>query len=235
MKSFIGTSGFAYKEWIGDFYPKGLSSAEMLRYYAERFRTVEINSTFYRMPTESGLRQWTADVPDGFLFAIKAPQLITHRKRLKEVDEPVAHFFRVVQALESRLGPILFQLPPNLKKDLMRLERFLDLVPAGTNVALEFRHDSWFDEEVFDALRSRGIALCIAHGEDQDAPRVATAGWGYLRLRQVEYTEEAIQEWERYIGAQDWSKVHVFFKHEDTGTGPKLAARLAEMLQSRGG
>lgn len=232
MDLLIGTSGFAYKAWYDIFYPKGLPSSGMLRYYAEHFGAVEINSTFFRMPTESALRQWAADVPAGFRFALKSPQLITHRKRLKEVDEPVAAFFRVSHALETHLGPLLFQLPPNFKKDLDRLEKFLDLVPKDARVAVEFRHQSWFDDDVFDALRNHGAALCIAHGEDQDAQRVATTDWGYLRLRQVTYTDVALQEWAQYIRAQNWSQVHVFFKHEDTGTGPILARQLNEIFKA---
>jgi uncharacterized protein YecE (DUF72 family) len=232
MDLLIGTSGFAYKAWYDIFYPKGLPSSGMLRYYAEHFGAVEINSTFFRMPTEAALRQWAADVPAGFRFALKSPQLITHRKRLKEVDEPVAEFFRVSHALETHLGPLLFQLPPNFKKDLDRLEKFLDLVPKEARVAVEFRHQSWFDDDVFDALRNHGAALCIAHGEDQDAPRVATTDWGYLRLRQVTYTDVALQEWAQYIRTQNWSQVHVFFKHEDTGTGPILARQLNEILKA---
>jgi uncharacterized protein YecE (DUF72 family) len=226
----IGTSGFAYKEWVGTFYPKGLPSSEMLRYYAEHFRAVEINNTFFRMPTEAVLRQWADQVPNGFSFALKAPQLITHRKRLKDVGEPVAELFRVAGALGPRLGPVLFQLPPNLKKDLLRLETFLDLVPGNARAAMEFRHPSWFDEDVFNALRSRGAALCIAHGEELDTPPVSTADWGYLRLRQVTYTGADLQEWQRYVSAQGWSAVHVFFKHEDTGTGPTLAQQFEEMF-----
>jgi uncharacterized protein YecE (DUF72 family) len=235
MELFIGTSGFAYKEWNGTFYPKGLSSSGMLRYYAERFRAVEINNTFFRMPTESVLRQWADDVPEAFRFAIKAPQLITHRKRLKEVGEPVAQLFEVVGALEGRLGPILFQLPPNLKKDLPRLETFLELLPKDARVAIEFRHPSWFEDDVFETLRLRGAALCIAHGEEVDTPPVATAGWGYLRLRQVTYTDAELQEWERFIRAQSWSDAFVFFKHEDTGTGPTLARGLGELFRGSPG
>ena len=227
----IGTSGFAYKEWVGTFYPGRLSSSEMLRYYATHFRAVEINNTFFRMPTEPALRQWAELVPDDFSFALKAPQLITHRKRLKEVGEPVAELFRVAGTLGARLGPLLFQLPPNFKKDRGRLEAFLGVLPRDGRVAIEFRHPSWFDEEVFDALRGHGAALCIAHGEEVDTPPVSTAGWGYLRLRQVTYTDAELEEWRRYVRAQSWSAVHVFFKHEETGTGPALARRFEEMLR----
>jgi uncharacterized protein YecE (DUF72 family) len=232
MEFLIGTSGFAYKQWSPSFYPKGLPGSEMLRYYAEHFRTVEINKTFRQMPTEAELSQWAADVPDGFIFSLKAPQLITHRKRLNEVEESVTEFFRVARVLEAHLGPFLFQLPPNFKKDLARLESFLALVPSGVRVALEFRHASWFDDEVFDALRDRGAALCIAHGEKLDTPLVATADWGYLRLRQVTYADEELAKWGKWIGTQGWSRASVFFKHEDTGTAPVLANRLNEIIQN---
>ena len=226
----IGTSGFAYKEWIGSFYPKGLSSSEMLRYYAEHFRAVEINNTFFRMLTEPVLRQWAEVVPEGFRFALKAPQLITHRKRLKEADEPVAGLFRVAATLGARLGPVLFQLPPNFRKDLPRLETFLDLLPGDARATIEFRHPSWFDEEVYAALRARGVALCVAHGEELDTPRVATADWGYLRLRQVTYTDADLRDWQGYVSAQRWSEAFVFFKHEDTGTGPTLARQFEALF-----
>lgn len=232
MELLIGTSGFAYKEWTGIFYPERLDSSGMLRYYAEHFRAVEINSTFRRMPTESALRQWSADVPEGFRFALKAPQYITHRKRLKEVEEPVAEFFRISSALEARQGPALFQLPPNFKKDLDRLESFLDLVPKDARVAIEFRHPSWFDDEVFDALRAHGVALCIAHGESLDTPMVATADWGYLRLRHVTYTDAELQDWAGAIRSQNWTEAYVFFMHEETGTGPRFARQLEEIFRA---
>jgi uncharacterized protein YecE (DUF72 family) len=203
----------------------------MLRYYAEHFPAVEINNSFYRMPAESLLRQWAEEVPDGFRFALKAFQGITHRKRLKEVDDVVAQFFAVASALGSRLGPVLVQLPPNFKKDLPRLEAFLRLVPPEARVTLEFRHASWFDEEVYALLRSRGAALCIAQDE-LETPPVSTTGWGYLRLRQVDYSDEALREWVRFVRAQEWTEAHVFFKHEDTGTGPKLARSFREIYDA---
>lgn len=230
MQLLIGTSGFAYKEWKGSFYPTELPASGMLRYYAEHFPAVEINNSFYRMPAESLLRQWTEEVPEHFTFALKAVQQITHRKRLKEVEEPLAHFLSVASTLGSRLGPLLVQLPPNLKKDLPRLEAFLQLVPPETRVTLEFRHASWFDEELYGLLRSRGAALCIAQDE-LETPPVATAGWGYLRLRQVAYTDDALHEWVRYVRAQQWTDAYVFFKHEDTGTAPKLARRFREIYE----
>lgn len=231
MRLLTGTSGYAYKEWKGGLYPEELAPSGMLRYYSERFAAVEINNTFYRMPSESVLRQWAEEVPDGFTFAVKAPQQITHRKRLKDVDEPVRLLQDIAGALGKRLGPILFQLPPNLKKELSRLEAFLDLWPRDARIAFEFRNASWLEDDVFDVLRSHGAALCIAHGEALDTPVVATADWGYVRLRQVTYEEADLDAWVREIRSQDWREAFVFFKHEDTGTGPTLARRFEEIYR----
>ncbi len=231
MRLLIGTSGFAYKEWKPDFYPKDLPTSGMLHYYAERFPAVEINNTFFRMPSPAQLEQWAAEVPPGFVFALKAPQEITHRKRLKEVADPVARLFDAAAVLGDRLGPVLFQLPPNMKKDAARLESFLQLIPNGARAAIEFRHVSWLDEEVYGLLRAGGAALCVAEGEGVDAPLIATAGWGYLRLRRVGYDEGDLAAWADSIRARtdDWSDAYVFFKHEDTATGPRHARRLAEL------
>ena len=165
MRVRIGTSGFSYKEWKGSFYPEDLPASAMLSFYASRFPTVEINNTFYRMPTASVLSSWAEQVPDGFTFALKASQRITHRARLKDAGDSVEFFFRVATTLGDRLGPVLFQLPPNLKKDLPRLSDFLRLLPAGSRSAFEFRHVSWFEDHVFDALRAAGAALCVAEDE----------------------------------------------------------------------
>lgn len=231
MDFYLGTSGYDYKEWTDSFYPEDLPASRRFSYYSERFRAVEINGTFRRMPTESMLAGWSEKAPDGFRYAMKAPQLITHRKRLKEVEEPVAELFRVSRSLGEHLGPILFQLPPNLKIDLVRLEGFLSLVADGPRVTIEFRHDSWFEDEVFEALRRHGVALCVAHGEKVDAPRVATADWGYLRLRRGTYSDGELREWAGWIGAQPWSEAWVFFMHEETASGPELGARMREVLK----
>jgi uncharacterized protein YecE (DUF72 family) len=225
-----GTSGFSYKEWKGSFYPEDLPASAMLRFYGERFSTVEINNSFFRVPSESVLRQWADEVPAHFTFAFKAPQQITHRKRLREIDESVAYFSGVVRTLRNRLGPILFQLPPNLKNDIPRLSGLLETLPQDLRVAIEFRHPSWFVDEVFALLRSRDVALCVAHGMEHDTPLVATATWGYLRLRFVEYTRRDLGEWVEFVAQQQWSDAHVYFKHEDTGTGPALAHRFEEMF-----
>jgi uncharacterized protein YecE (DUF72 family) len=230
MRVFPGTSGFSYKEWKGSFYPEDLPDSEMLRFYSSRLPSVEINNTFYRMPRASLLESWAEQVPDGFSFALKAAQQITHRKRLKDAGDAVSYFLQVATTLGDRLGPILFQLPPNLKKDLARLAEFLAQLPRSFRAAFEFRHESWFDEEVFSALADAGAALCWAEDEELATPNQSTAGWGYLRLRRQDYGEAEVAAWADRIRAQTWSDAYVFFKHEDAGTGPRLAGRLREIL-----
>jgi uncharacterized protein YecE (DUF72 family) len=224
MELFAGTSGFAYREWIGPFYPERLPAAEMLRYYAGKLPSVEINNTFYRLPKPSLLEAWAAQVPEGFRFALKASQRITHRKRLRDVAEETDYLLRTSAALGPRLGPILFQCPPNLALDLERLDRFLDLLPPGTRAALEFRHPSWRDPAVAERLRSRDVALVSVDAEDAPA-RVepATASFGYLRLRRPGYERAELAAWASRIATAGWSQAFVFFKHEDAGAGPRLA------------
>ena len=226
MEFHVGTSGYSYKEWKGIFYPDDLPAREMLRYYGERLNAVEINNTFYRMPKASVLEEWASQVPDAFRFSIKASQKITHHKRLKEAAEETDYLVRTVGVLGPRLGVMLFQLPPNLKKDLDRLGAFLSLLPAGLSVAFEFRHPTWHDDEVFDALRGHGAALCCADTEEDegDAPLVSTAGWGYLRLRKPDYAPADLERWARRVREQPWERAFVFFKHEDEGAGPRMAA-----------
>ena len=230
MRIAVGTSGYAYKEWKGFFYPADLPADGMLRYYGERFATVEINNTFYRMPKEKVLLDWAADVPDGFRFVLKASQKITHFKRLKEAGAEVEYFFSVAATLGERLGPALFQLPPNLKKDLPRLTTFLATVPAGARAAFEFRHASWFEDDVFEALRGAGAALCVAEDEELATPLVATAPWGYLRLRRQDYDGAAVAAWAEKVRAQTWTEAYVFFKHEDAGSGPRLAGEFLRLF-----
>jgi uncharacterized protein YecE (DUF72 family) len=232
MKLQVGTSGFSYKEWKGSFYPEDLPASGMLKYYGERFQAVEINNTFYRMPKEDVLKAWAEEVPAGFTFVLKASQKITHFSRLKNVAEPVAYLVKVSAALGDHLGPLLFQLPPNLRKDVPRLKDFLALLPAGVRAALEFRNESWFDDEVFGLMREHGAALCIAEAEDGvEVPFVSTADWGYLRLRMPEYTEADLAAWLKKVRAAEWGEAFVFFKHEDEGKGPKLAKRFLEMAK----
>jgi uncharacterized protein YecE (DUF72 family) len=233
MRFFVGTSGYSYKEWKGTFYPEKMPAKGMLSFYAQQFSTVEINNTFYRMPAPSVLESWATQVPENFRFVLKAPQAITHFKRLKEVEEPTERFLQVATVLKERLGPLLFQLPPNFKQDLPRLDRFLDLIPVGTKAAFEFRHESWFDDEVFARLRAKSCALCVADSEDLPAPElVNTARWGLLRLRREIYPNEKLVEWLDKAKSQKWDEAYIFFKHEDSGTAPKFATQFLELLNS---
>jgi uncharacterized protein YecE (DUF72 family) len=228
MRLLAGTSGFSYKEWKGSFYPRDLPASGMLSYYAERFPAVEINNTFYRLPNEQTLLQWAEQVPASFRFVLKASQSITHRRRLEDVEDPLEYLLTTSAALGEKRGPLLVQLPPNMKKDVERLNRFLDLVPRTTRTAFEFRHPGWFDEDVFAALRSHGAALCLADTEDATTPLVATADWGYLRLRREAYDAVALENWKTRISHMPWTEVWTFFKHEDEGTGPALARAFLE-------
>jgi uncharacterized protein YecE (DUF72 family) len=226
MHLVVGTSGYSYKEWKGTFYPDDLPAAKMLAFYAGRFGSVEINNTFYRMPEAKTLAKWSGDVPDGFTFVLKAPQRITHQKRLAGAEDDVRHFLDVAATLGPKLGPLLFQLPPYFRKDTAKLRGFLALIPAQRRVALEVRHESWLDDEVYAALREHDAALCLSDTdevEDPDRLIVNTASWGYLRLRRTEYREGMLAAWRSRIERQTWSDAFVFFKHEDEGKGPQFA------------
>jgi uncharacterized protein YecE (DUF72 family) len=228
----VGTSGWNYPEWKGSFYPDDIKPAAMLAYYTARFATVEVNATFYRMPTAKTVAGWAATAPADFTFVLKAPQRITHFARLRDVDEPVRVFCDVARGLGARLGPLLFQLPPNFKKDIGRLGDVLYMVPPDLRVAWEFRHDSWFADDVYDCLRARNAALAIVEDEDKTTPALATADWGYSRLRAVDYTDARLADWVatiRTVGA-GWRDAFVFFKHDGHGTGPALAQRLTSLL-----
>ena len=230
MNLYVGTSGYSYKQWKGTFYPRDLPAKQMLHFYGEHFRTVEINNTFYRMPQASVLQAWAFDVPADFRFALKAPQTITHRRRLKDASDTLSQFLEVALALKKRLGPLLFQLPPNFKKDVSRLRDFLALLPAKRRVAFEFRHPSWFDEDVIGLLRDHQAALCLAEAEnDLAVPFVATVDWGYLRLRRSDYSTAELKRWVKRLRQQDWRDVFVFFKHEDEGKGPRMAKQFLEL------
>jgi uncharacterized protein YecE (DUF72 family) len=230
MNLYVGTSGFSYKEWKGTFYPEDLPDKQMLRFYGERFRSVEINNTFYRMPKESVLEAWAQEVPADFKFVLKAPQRITHMQRLKDANDSVSYFLKVAAVLKERLGPLLFQLPPYLKKDLPRLREFLTLLPSESRCAFEFRHESWFDDEIFALLREHQTALCIAEAEDGvEVPFVSTADWGYLRLRRPDYGDVELKTWGNRVREQPWRDAFVFFKHEDEGKGPQMVTRFLEL------
>ena len=228
----VGTSGWNYTEWKGSFYPDDMKPAAMLPYYAARFGTVEVNATFYRMPTPKVVAGWAAAVPAEFSFVLKAPQRITHFARLRDVDESVRVFCDVARGLGARLGALLFQLPPNFKKDLARLGDVLYMVPPELRMAWEFRHDSWFADDVYARLRARNAALAIVEDDDKTTPPLATADWGYFRLRAVDYTDARLEAWVKTIGGvgAGWRDAFVFFKHEERGTGPALAQRLETLL-----
>lgn len=232
MNFYVGTSGYSYKEWKGSFYPPKLPAKQMLRFYSEHFHAVEINYTFKYLPTATMLASWADTVPAGFQFVLKAPEQITHRKRLKDVGDSVSTFLDLASTLKKRLGPLLFQLPPNYQKDVPRLRAFLALLPPERRVTLEFRHASWFDDEVFTLLREHRVALCIAENEDLEVPFVATTDWGYLRLRQLDYDDAALKARLKQVRKQKWQDVFVFFKHEKEGKGPPLARRFLELAES---
>ncbi|MDO9220188.1 MAG: DUF72 domain-containing protein [Thiobacillus sp.] len=230
MNLYVGTSGYAYKQWKGNFYPADLPAKRMLHYYGEHFRSVEINNTFYRMPTAALLQAWAAEVPADFRFVLKASLRITHQHRLVDADEDVGYLLDVAGTLQQRLGALLFQLPPNLKKDVARLDAFLALLPPPHRAAFEFRHPSWFDDDVFGLLRAHQAALCIAEAEgDLEVPCVATADWGYLRLRRPDYDDAELRVWAQRVLQQDWRDAFVFFKHEEAGRGPQLAQRFLQL------
>jgi uncharacterized protein YecE (DUF72 family) len=236
MRVLVGTSGYSYKEWKGPFYPKDLAAAGFLGFYAAAFKTVEINNTFYRMPTSKLIEGWAGEAPATFTFAVKAPQRITHIAKLVDAAETTRIFVHTVSALGPRLGPLLFQLPPFLRKDVPRLSSFLDHAcalfadrPGGHRIAFEFRHASWFDDEVWDVLRAHRVALCVAEGEAIASPLVATSDWGYVRLRKDAYPDALLEDWAKKIAAQPWKEAYIYVKHDD-GDAPGVAKRLVSLL-----
>ncbi|HET7292532.1 MAG TPA: DUF72 domain-containing protein [Vicinamibacteria bacterium] len=238
MRVRVGTSGFSYDAWTGPFYPAGTKAGARLAYYATRLDAVEINNTFYRMPRAALLEAWRDQVPDGFVFVLKAPQRITHVKRLAaSAAEDVKYLLEAAAALTGKRGPFLFQTPPHLRKDAARLREFLTFLPEGTPAAFEFRHESWQDDEVRAALAERGAALCLADtDEGETPPLVATGSFGYLRLRRADYGAAELARWAEQVLAQPWDEAFVFFKHEDAGRGPALAAEFKKAVDAgRGG
>lgn len=230
----IGTSGYSYKEWKGNFYPEDMSAAKMLPYYAERFSTVEINNTFYRMPSEKMLADWVKATPDGFEFTLKAPRRITHDARLKDCRDSVELFCSRAQTLGPKLGVLLFQMPPYFRLDLDVLREFLGWLPEGIRAAFEFRHRSWLADEVYDLLRANNKALCITDGEKTATPVKVTADYGYFRLRDEGYQESDFDKWASTINerSSDWKDVFVYFKHEEEGKGPEFARALMARIDS---
>ena len=231
MGLYVGTSGYSYKPWKGTFYPENLPAQQMLRFYGERFGSVEINSTFYGMPKVSTLEGWAEAVPADFQFVLKAPKQITHVRKLNDAGDLVSHLLEVAGALTEHRGPLLFQLPPTSKKDVTRLRGFLALLPSQLRAAFEFRHPSWFDDEVFGLLRDHRAALCVADADGElEVPFVATTDWGYLRLRRPDYGDAELKEWVKRVQEQDWRDAFVFFKHEDEGKGPRMAKRYMDLV-----
>jgi uncharacterized protein YecE (DUF72 family) len=232
MAIWIGTSGYNYPEWKGSFYPPTLSAAKMLPYYAERFPTVEINYTFYRTPTEKILAGWDQATPGRFKLTLKAPKRITHDARLRDCGDRVRPFLETAATLGPKLGALLFQLPPNLKKDLALFDAFLDTFPPRVCAAFEFRHVSWFDDEVYARLRERNLALCVADSEKLSTPVEITADYGYFRLRDEGYQPSDIDRWAGVIRQKTSAckDVFVYFKHEEEGKGPEFAKLLMERL-----
>ena len=234
MKLRVGTSGYSYKEWKGIFYAEDLPAAKMLPFYADRFDTVEINNTFYRMPDAKMVAKWATQVGDSFTFVLKAPQRITHQKRLVGTEDDVRYLFEAAAALGEKQGPVLFQLPPFSRKDALKLRAFVGALPAEGKVAFEFRHASWCDDEIYSILRDRDIALCLADTDevtDRDALVIPTASWGYLRLRRTEYQDGELAAWAERVQRQPWSEAYVFFKHEDEAKGPRFAVDFLKVVR----
>jgi uncharacterized protein YecE (DUF72 family) len=232
MDIWIGTSGYNYPEWKGHFYPADLPAAKMLPFYASRFRTVEINYTFYRMPTAKTVEGWLAATPETFRFTLKAPRRITHDRRLKDVGDAVRAFCDLAAGLGPRLATLLFQTPPNLKCDLGLFDAFLDALPPRVPAAFEFRNGSWLDDAVYQRLQARNLALCIADTGDKTTPLVETADYGYFRLRDEGYQGADLERWAAQIQARadKWREVFVYFKHEDEGKGPEFGQALARLV-----
>lgn len=231
MRLHVGTSGYNFPEWKGSFYPPKLPSAKWLEYYAQQLGTVEINYTFYRTPNAKTVAGWDASTPESFVFVLKAPQKITHIARLRNIDESLRVFLDTVRNLHAKLGAVLFQLPPNFKKDIARLGDLLTQFPSDVRAACEFRHASWWSDDVYELLRSTNTALCIADTEEGTTPEIATANFGYVRLRDEGYGAEELKGWRQRIQAlgSAWTDAYVFFKHEEKGVGPKLAREFAQL------
>jgi uncharacterized protein YecE (DUF72 family) len=228
-----GTSGYSYKPWRGPFYPEDLPDARMLEYYAGELPAVEVNNTFYRMPTQKLIDRWIETTPAAFRLVLKASRRLTHRKKLEPPPDALTYMFDVTAALGERLGGHLFQLPPYAPQDVGALLAFLESVPQGNRIAMEFRHASWFADDTYSVLADFDAALVVADGGKVEVPRVATASWGYLRLRREDYSPADLEEWSRWISDQSWQSTFAFFKHEDAGVSPRLARDLIEAVDAR--
>jgi uncharacterized protein YecE (DUF72 family) len=229
MNLYVGTSGYSYKQWKGSFYPDNLSDKKMLHFYSEQFNTVEINNTFYRMPKKDVLETWKNEVSENFKFIIKAPKRITHTNKLA-ADDSSQYFVNTASNLDEQLGVLLFQLPPYAKKDLNKLEEFINSLPGNIKAAFEFRSKSWFDDEVYDSLKKHNLALCISDTDEEPVKEIiSTADWGYFRLRKSDYNTAALKKWKKNILSEKWNEVYVLFKHEDEGKGPQYAKKFMEI------
>jgi uncharacterized protein YecE (DUF72 family) len=228
MNLYAGTSGYSYKEWKGSFYPEDLSPKKMLNYYSQHFNTVEINNTFYRMPKQEVLENWKQEVPAEFRFIIKAPKRITHVNKL-EVDDSAEYFVKTASSLGEKLGVLLFQLPPYYKKDIERLGTFIDFLPGNIKAAFEFRNISWFENEVYEALKRKNFALCLADTDEIPVEKItATADWGYIRLRKTNYDDHELKNWNEKISSAKWNESYILFKHEDEAKGPEFAKKFIQ-------
>ena len=230
---FLGTSGFSYKEWRGIFYPEDLPAKSYLSFYAKHFNTTEINNTFYRLPTPKLTQGWHDEVPNDFSFTLKLSQKITHIRRLKNVEVEMEVFLNAAAELKGKLGPILVQLPPNLKKNIEVLGQFLSQYAAGRKLAFEFRHESWFVAEVYGLLREHGAALGVVEtekSEDAPTPLEVTGSFVYMRLRKGEYSTAELERWADWIRAQD-KDVYCYMKHD--AKAPVLAQNLMDVLEKR--
>lgn len=230
MQIVVGTSGWQYKEWRGTFYPERMKEAEMLPFYAARLSSVEVNYTFRRIPERSVFERWSSQVPAAFQFVLKAPQQITHYRRLRDAGPDLQRLAEAAAPLGCQLGPLLVQTHPTMRVDLGRLDDFLCSLPEGTRAALEMQHESWYVDGVYEVLRAHNAALCIVEADDRSVPRVATADWGYLRLRRAEYSDADLHAWFAWVRSQPWGQAAVFFKHENEARGPRFATRFSELL-----
>lgn len=230
MKLYVGTSGYSYKEWKGSFYPDDIKTDKMLNFYSKKFSTVEINNTFYRLPKKSVFETWKKQVSKDFRFSIKAPQRITHIKKLRDVEENSKYFFDIIKSLEHKLGIVLFQFHPYFKKDLELLQNFVNILPPNIISAFEFRHESWFNDEIYSCLHEKNFPMCLSETDkNPDIDLVSTSSKGYLRLRKNDYSKSEIKKWYNKIKKQNWETAFIFFKHEDVGLGPKYAKQLIDL------
>lgn len=233
MNLYAGTSGYSYKEWKGSFYPANLAAKDMLRYYASKLPAVELNNTFYRLPQPGMIESWKAQVPGNFRFSVKASQGITHFRRLKDAADATKRMLDIVSGLEDRLAAVIYRFPEDMEKDLKRLDAFLKHLPQNPPAAFDFRHPTWFDEDVRQLLRSENRALVISDTNELPVSQIdKTADWGYVRLRRVNYSTADLRDWISRMKDQDWKTAFVFFKHEDEGTGPRLAEEFINLSQS---